>query len=142
MTLDLRQLLLKNGLKITSTRLAILTLLAESTRPIGITSMTKQLEEQKISHPTIYRNILKFVRAGIVRPVHLLHGHVDYELIGHEDTHRIICVSCKKLETFTHCGMEDLMASLAQSSKSFAVISNHALEFFGICKTCHAVKPA
>jgi Fe2+ or Zn2+ uptake regulation protein len=80
------------GYKATPGRLALLDVLIENKKPLGIDSITRRLKERQINmnKVTAYRTLAMLEKIGLVRRVDLRHGHADYEMAGREDHHHLI----------------------------------------------------
>ena len=132
-----KQLLIHSGFKITPSRVAILSLLKETPHPISAQEITDRITEGTSERVTVYRIIQSFIEAGLVREVNLRHGHIDYELAHEEDDHHhMVCVTCGCVEDFEECGADKIAKAVLKKSKLFASVHEHAIELFGICKTC------
>lgn len=132
---DFRQLLRKSGHKTTPSRLAILKVFREAKEPLSAQRVIELLPHT-IDQATVYRTLKSFKEKGILRPVDLRHNHAHYDLAALEHHHHIICLRCGKIENVPHHGVAAMERSIAQSSKHFAEIRQHTLEFYGICKAC------
>lgn len=132
---DLRQILRKSGHKATPSRLAILEAFREAKKPLSAQGVI-ELVPRTIDQATVYRTLRSFKEKGILRPVDLRHNHAHYDLATLDHHHHIICLRCGRIENVPHHGVEAMERSIAQSSRHFAEIHQHALEFYGICKAC------
>ncbi|MEK7612191.1 MAG: Fur family transcriptional regulator [Patescibacteria group bacterium] len=122
------------GLKATPQRLAILGLLFNSSLPLSIKGISKQLPH--IDPVTIYRNTSFLLEKGILRRVELRHGHAHYEIVKAQDHHHLICTACARVEEIAGCDIQILEDTILKKSKHFKSIHEHALEFYGLCKEC------
>jgi Fur family ferric uptake transcriptional regulator len=130
-------LLRSHGLKATPQRLLVLKLLAAQKKPASIAELKKRAGRNKIDNVTLYRSLDSFVEKSLVRPVDLRHGHTDYELVTDpKHHHHIVCENCGKIEEFEWCPDAGLESRLLKKTSNFAKLSDHSLEFFGLCKTC------
>lgn len=134
--MDAKTLLRAHGLKVTPIRVQILAILENTDKPLGIQEIHAELKDTEAHYVSVYRTILTFTQAGIIRTVNLRHGHADYELVDNTDHHHLVCTGCGKIEEFNDCGMDQLIASVLTHTQSFTKITDHALEFFGTCKAC------
>jgi Fur family transcriptional regulator, ferric uptake regulator len=131
---EFKTMLHKADLKATPGRVALLSLLQGSKRPISIQEVMRGLKSEKVDQATVYRTLETLSSKGIVNKINLGHYHADYELAG-DDHHHLICLNCDKVEDFKGCDFTDLQKSALKGS-SFAQIKQHSLELFGLCKTC------
>lgn len=124
------------GHKATPARVAILRTLAAAKRPMNITAMRNSLGEIRTDQATVYRSLEALEASGLIRRVDLRHGHAHYELVGQDDHHHLVCLVCGLVEDFTGCGIDAVIKKTLRQSKQFANVDEHALELFGLCKTC------
>ncbi|MDR3547702.1 MAG: Fur family transcriptional regulator [Candidatus Pacebacteria bacterium] len=132
-------LLRTHGLKATPQRVQVLGLLASARKPVSISELQKKAEKsnEALDSVTLYRSLEMLVENSLARPVDLRHGHTDYELTaGREHHHHIVCVKCGAIEDFEWCPEPDLEKKILRNTKSFAKLTDHSLEFFGVCKKC------
>jgi Fur family ferric uptake transcriptional regulator len=130
-------LLRTHALKATPQRLQVLSLLAAQKKPVSIAELQESAGRDSIDAVTLYRSLDTFVEKSLVRPVDLRHGHVDYELIS-EPTHHhhLVCEKCGAIEDFEWCPDSVLEKKILKQTAKFAKLSDHSLEFFGLCKKC------
>ncbi len=133
--LNFRDLLRKNGLKATPARLAILSLFNETRKPITLKQAANKLKFKQLNLTTLYRNIESLREKQILAPVSLASRDRGYELSSLKHHHHIICEECGKVSDIEKCFAGQIQSSLLKQS-GFAEIKRHALEFFGVCKTC------
>ena len=130
-------LLKERALKATPVLLALLRVLAETHEPMSIPELVAHLpKERKADTVTVYRAIEAFIETGLVRQIHLRHGHMDYEFALHPDHHHLVCTHCGRMEEFADCDMDALVKTVLKQHPSFASIQEHALELFGVCMAC------
>jgi Fe2+ or Zn2+ uptake regulation protein len=123
------------GLKVTPTRSLILGVFAASAcKPINADELYHKLASHALNLVTIYRTLESFEKAGILKRVDLRKGSVYYELAEHHH-HHIVCTECGKTESFEACEVGKLSKQILKQS-SFKNINQHALEFFGVCRSC------
>jgi Fe2+ or Zn2+ uptake regulation protein len=134
---DFRQVLRKSGYKATPSRLAILDALRRAKAPMSAQQVIEALPNG-IDQATVYRTIKSLKGKGILKQIDLRHNHAYYELAELEEHHHLICVECGRVEDVHRCGIEDMQSAVLRSSKHFAEIKTHALEFYGLCRMCAA----
>lgn len=132
-----QSLLHEAGFKATPARLALLVLFKKTGKPISIKYIQEHLGTKDTDQATIYRMVNALLESGVVKYVDLKHGHGHYELASSSHHHHAVCEKCGKIQDVS-CDTKTLQAKILKSS-GFAKISDHSLEFFGICKSC-AVK--
>ena len=138
-TVQFQSILRSRGFKATPGRLALLSALAESSRPLSTPDIVKKLGKRS-DQSTVYRGLDSLSDTGLIRRVDMQHAHAHYELaIGTDHHHHIICRTCHKTEDIHDCEIVSPERSVLKHSHLFADIESHALEFFGTCNDC-AVK--
>ncbi len=132
---NFRTILQSLSLKVTPARLGILDFLAESGGPVDVEAVYKHLAKEHIEadRATVYRILDIFYQKGIITRFEFQEGKFRYELAG-SDHHHLICEECGKIEDIADCGIEELEKTIKRK-KGF-LVKRHALEFFGLCKTC------
>jgi len=130
------ELLKETGLKATPGRIALLRFLQSEKNPLTVKEITKGLGET-LDQVTVYRALEVLAEKGVIRKVDMRHPHAHYEMvIGRAHHHHLICTRCERVEDVPHCETGGLEYRVLQSSKEFATIESHALEFYGVCKKC------
>lgn len=133
---ELVALLRSGGFKATPGRLALLSVLASSAKPLGVPEIVAQLKGE-MDQATVYRALDALYRSGILRRVELEHTHAHYEVVIPGDHHHhIVCTICGRIEDLPECATDDLEQQALTRTKAFATISRHSLEFFGVCRKC------
>ncbi|MGQ0569425.1 MAG: Fur family transcriptional regulator [Armatimonadota bacterium] len=86
------------------------------------------------SHPiglaTVYRALDRFVREGLVEPLHVGDGKVRYGLAAKHHDH-LVCLVCGEWEPLELC----LVRPPRRLSSGFRV-TGHQVEFYGYCARC------
>lgn len=124
------------GLKTTTPRLAILDALNSAKLPFTAQEIHTKIKQQNIDQATVYRNLETLTEVGLIRLVNFQHDHNHYELAKNHH-HHAICQSCGKVVDISQCDLAALEKQVKKIS-GFGMIDHHALEFFGLCKTCNA----
>lgn len=132
---DFEKILREKGLKATPGRVHLLETLFEETTPVTVPYLQKKLTKKlggSLDKVTLYRSLQLMTTLGLVREVDFRHGHAHYELnVLRPHHHHVVC---------TRCGVvSDVDCSVSTPPKkpaSFNKVTDHAVEFFGICKTC------
>ena len=130
-----RNLLRKSGHKATHSRLAILGLFKKSKNPMSAQEVIEALPPT-IDPATVYRTLKTLKEKGIVKQIDLRHNHAHYELVDAAEHHHLICTRCGRIEDVRHCNIEATHAAILREAKHFSEITQHALEFYGVCKSC------
>lgn len=121
--------------RVTPARLAVLAVLEKEKRPLSVEKVISIIGEKNIDYVTAYRTITMLKKAGLVKQIDFQHNHAHYELATLGDHHHVVCVKCDRVADVANCGMEKMEKSALKES-GFQKITQHALEFFGICKQC------
>ncbi len=138
MVKDFNGILKERGFKITGTRLEILGIFSNDCKPINAEYIYKILKNKRVNLVTIYRTLLSFEKAGILKRANLNQESVFYELVGDHHHHHIVCLKCKKVSNFDGCkkDSDSLISKALKQNKDFDSISHHSFDLFGICKKC------
>ncbi len=135
MTYPIQDALRTSGLSVTRHRVSVYELLQKNHQPQSIKVIHQKLQKTGIDQTTVYRILLSFVKAKLVKQIDLGDEYTYFELVDEHDHHHVICQKCKKISDFTGCGINEVIVK-ALTQTGFAQINTHALELFGICKTC------
>ncbi len=129
------QLLKDKGLKSTKGRLEILKFISNQNKPIDVNQIYQGLVAKglKLDPVTIYRALNKLNEVGLVKQVNLREGKLRYEIEG-DHHHHLVCKKCKKIEEIYGEWLQKAEELISKKYQFTAV--EHALEFFGVCKTC------
>jgi Fe2+ or Zn2+ uptake regulation protein len=122
------------GHRATKPRIALLSYLAGIRYPQSILDIAAALKSQ-MNQVTTYRILESFLESGLVREVDLHKGRPLYEL-AHDDHHHIVCTNCDRISEFSDCSVSTLAKRAIAQAKDFAVVNDHSIELFGLCKKC------
>jgi Fe2+ or Zn2+ uptake regulation protein len=132
------QLLVQAGFRITTQRVSILKALAQAQGPQSIDELQTNLPD--IDRVTLYRNLATLAKRGVVYQTDFRTGKALFELQDacalHPHHHHIICSECGVTESVGVCVPQQTHTQLVTTSRTFASIESHTLEFFGTCKRC------
>lgn len=131
--MEASNLLKAANIRATPKRVALLHALREVCEPLSAEILHTRLKG--VDLVTVYRNLQEFVRAGIAQEVRFKDGIVRYE-IAHTHHHHLVCTECGVVEEVEACDIAPLEHNVLKYSRRFKTISEHALEFFGLCKKC------
>ncbi len=132
--MDGRMLLRSRKLRATPKRIRLLEVLHRLERPLAVETLHAQVKGMDLV--TVYRTMQAFVRAGLVREVRFKDAVVRYEFAHGHHHHHLVCTGCGVVEEIEACDVTQLEKNVLKYSQSFTSISEHALEFFGLCKKC------
>ncbi|MEZ3502597.1 MAG: transcriptional repressor [Lachnospiraceae bacterium] len=137
------KLLREKGLKVTTQRLAVLTVLSQ--KPDSHLTAEEIYDLVRVSNPeiglaTVYRTIQVLLELKIVDRIYLDDGYVRYEL-GHvyedEDSHHhhhLICIKCGRVMSFQGDLLEDFEKRI--EDKTGFQIQDHDVKLYGYCTDC------
>jgi len=137
------KLLREKGLKVTTQRLAVLTVLSQ--KPDSHLTAEEIYDLVRVSNPeiglaTVYRTIQMLLELKIVDRIYLDDGYVRYEL-GHvyedEDSHHhhhLICIKCGRVMSFQGDLLEDFEKRI--EDKTGFQIQDHDVKLYGYCTDC------
>ena len=129
---------LKNiGLKATLPRLKILELFQSSAqRHMTAEDVYRQLMQQQldIGLATVYRVLMQFEQADILKRSHFESERAVYELNEGEHHDHLVCLDCGRVEEFHDPDIEALQVKIAKK-KGFE-IADHALSLYAHCSNC------
>lgn len=123
-------------MKVTKNRVAVLDLLITSGKPLSVEDVFKKLKTA--DQVTIYRILNQFVLKGIVYQTDFRSGKAYFEFQDHHH-HHIVCKGCGDLEEVDICLPENFIKKVQGDSSKFKKVSDHALEFFGLCCKCDKI---
>jgi len=126
------------GLKATAPRLKILELFQSSAqRHLTAEDVYRQLMQQQmdIGLATVYRVLMQFEQANILKRSHFESERAVYELNEGEHHDHLVCLDCGRVEEFHDPEIEALQIKIAQT-KGFE-IADHALSLYAHCRNTH-----
>lgn len=137
------KLLREKGLKVTTQRLAVLTVLSQ--KPDSHLTAEEIYDLVKVSNPeiglaTVYRTIQMLLELKIIDRMNLDDGYVRYELCHvYEDEfshhhHHLICVKCGRVMSFQGDLLEEFEKRI--EDKTGFQIQDHDVKLYGYCVDC------
>lgn len=135
--MNIKSLLQEQQLKVTPTRLAVLSFLMNSNHPLAVDEIFNHVldEHNEADKVTIYRILDTLSQKGIIMKFEFGEGKYRYELAG-DDHHHFICESCGEIEDISDCGINEWEKEISKKKK-FS-IKRHSLEFYGVCQLCQS----
>lgn len=133
-SLEMKQQLKTGGLKITPARLGLLDLFKHAKKPLSVKQLGAKLKSFNVDQVTLYRNVESLENLKIIKQINLNHRQAYYELAGGAHHHHLICTNCGKLEDVKIREINLDKAFLKRHG--FSKITDHSLEFFGLCQAC------
>jgi|SRR3989344_2398844 len=132
---DFTEILHEAKQRVTPARLAVLAVLEKEKRPLSVEKIISQIGEKNIDYVTAYRTITALKKVGLLKQIDFQHNHAHFELASLGDHHHVVCVQCDAVADVSSCNV-DAMQKQALKESGFQEITEHSLEFFGICKQC------
>ncbi|HEX2792180.1 MAG TPA: Fur family transcriptional regulator [Candidatus Paceibacterota bacterium] len=121
------------GMRATRQRTALLSLLTAAEGPLPVEALAKR-GKGAFDTATAYRMLEAFQTAGIVHRIELAQGRALFERAGTHH-HHAVCRSCGRIEDVEAC-VPASIDERVRAASGFARIDEHALEFFGLCRSC------
>jgi len=132
---DFKKILREKGFKCTPTRLSIIEIFLNNSKPISADFIFNKLKK-KIDEATVYRSLSSFEKSGILRRVDLRKEAIHFEL-NNDHHHHLVCVKCGIIEDFKENNeIEKILGRIVEKSSRFKIINEHSLELFGVCSRC------
>ncbi len=105
--------------------------------PLSAVSLLEAFSKLNVSvhKTTIYRDLEKLSKLGIIKPIDFGDGVKRFELSDVNHHHHLICTKCTSIEDIELDKDLSKEEQKIEQTKQFKV-SRHSLEFFGICKGC------
>jgi len=96
----------------------------------------------RMGYATVYRTLKIMKEAGLIGEIDVGDGAKRYELKMSQTEHHdhIYCLSCGKIEEFSHREIERLQDRIAR--KMGYKIVKHTMQLFGYCSDCSEKKKA
>ena len=141
MDLDrLKELLIKNGYKVTKQRELIFDTLVKSEdshlSPEELHEIVN-LKDKDIGIATVYRTLLLFEELGIVYKLDFDDNRYRYEIVSEDEKHHhhhLICSSCSKVIEVKGDLLDNVETDI-EKTYNFK-IKDHDLKFYGLCSEC------
>ncbi len=130
----LASLLREAGFRATPRRVSLIAAFEQARKPLSV-SAARDLAEASMDTATAYRAIKELAAAGILRQVDFRQGFAAYEIAGPHDHHHLVCVRCRRVEDFA-CDIAAITRKALRASRHFRSVDQHALELFGVCRSC------
>lgn len=126
----------ENGIKLTDQRKELLELLLRVHAPLTAEDIFLQL---KAINPaaclaTVYRNLDVLVANEVVRQMRLSGNKREYEIIGDDHYHYLICVGCNRTVKLENCPLHHYEERVV--AETDFIITEHRLSMYGYCPQC------
>jgi Fe2+ or Zn2+ uptake regulation protein len=139
LTTDFRSSIKNLNLKVTPKRIAILDILAGEPVYVSPEKVWQEMKGRfgKIGLSTVYRNLEDLAQGGLlIKIVHPDRKLYYYYCPNREASHHhhFVCVSCRRVEDLSFCGLEEIEREVENTLKGSVV--SHLLQVFGRCERC------
>jgi Fur family zinc uptake transcriptional regulator len=128
------------GLRLTSLRRQVLTILSESSSPLGayaIIDQLSRLEGKPIAPPTVYRTLEFFLEHGFVYKIESRNAYAPCEHLGHAHHGALLlCEKCGRSDEIEDVKLDRLLQEAAKRA-GFAP-HRQMIELVGLCRDCAA----
>ena len=138
------------GYRITEGREAILDVLSESEAHLSAEDIYIKVHPHypNVGLTTIYRTLDVLSGLGMLHKLEIGDGRARYELAegpkGPHHHHHLVCTECHRIVDYTDFIKEELEllreTEQGLSKKYGFKISNHQIQFYGICDSCNSNK--
>lgn len=128
--------MIKNkGLRITPARVAVLSILSESRKPLDIASIFNLISKRRVDadQATIYRIIENFIQKDLITRLQFQEKKFFYEA-KREEHHHALCTNCGRIEDVSKCNIKRLEVEVERNTGF--IVKSHSLEFYGLCNNC------
>jgi Fur family ferric uptake transcriptional regulator len=120
-------------------REAMLSILSRSKQPVSAYEILEVLAKRgkSFNKTTVYRELEILKRLGSVRELFLRNDVALYELSG-EHHHHVLCTTCGNIRPIHLPEPKEWVAEKLVLEDGF-LVTDHSLEFFGVCRKCQLV---
>lgn len=124
------------GVKLTDQRTELLELLVEAHAPVTAEEifLLMKAKNPAVCLATVYRNLDLLVSKEVVRQMQLSGNKREYELVGDEHYHYLVCLGCNKTVKLENCPLHHYEAKVCAETE-FTIIE-HRLSMYGYCPAC------
>ena len=135
--INLQENLHQKGLRMTSQRKLVMSVLKQSATPLSAQSIHQRVLDQnkEIGLASVYRTLTLLTDLGLIRRVHDHEDCQGYVLASPGHHHHLVCRLCGRAVEFS--GADDLskFISFIEENTGFT-IEEHLLQFYGVCPEC------
>jgi|GEM_PF-61363 len=139
------QRLRSKNLRYTSSRRALVEILASTDRPLTIPEILEQ--DSGLAQSSAYRNLTELIQAGVVHRLiagdEYSHFELAEDLTSHH--HHLVCTQCGRVADITLSDEVEQSINRALEAAASSVgfkAEQHRLDLVGHCASCAADKPA
>lgn len=130
------------GLRATTARRLVLTMLDVASGPVGASQLASGLGGRLPASDlgSVYRVLETFLALGVVRQVHLGGGAARYALRGEDEPEYLLCEGCGATRTVDAHLLDDLRVQIDARFGLRPRFSSYPLA--GLCRRCLTVNPS
>lgn len=127
----------RQGYRLTPARKAIITWILDCPRPFLSKELITGIDNLNITvnDSTVYRELNFLIRQGLVKTLTLESGNTHYESALTDHHHHLYCVACRSIQDIM-CNKSAVFEIENQAIQQGFKITNHQIEFQGICRKC------
>lgn len=127
-----------SGLRLTKTRRSLILLFKARHIPLSVPEIlaTLRVEKVVVNKTTVYRELARLEKFGIIEKVQLGERKQYYELASRTHHHHLVCLRCDQVEDVDMNEQVLLQQEQKASREKQFTILRHSLEFFGLCGQC------
>jgi len=92
------------------------------------------LHRRDVDLSTVYRTLETLHNLGIVSKTDLGHGCTEYEIVGEQPHHHLVCQHCRRVIELDNAYLAPLTETIRQDFDFDPMSSHYAI--FGICQAC------
>lgn len=125
-------------LRRTKNREVILNVLHGANGPLAPPQVVEACHDlgRQANKTTIYRELERMEKAGVVQKVILSDRKQYFELTERGHHHHLVCTSCDEMQDISLEDAQLITEAQTIGKKYNFLITTHTIEFFGLCKQC------
>ena len=114
---NLEQLIRASGLKVTTSRLKVLSEILSMRRPFSVADIYHQLHNsgKAVGLATVYRSLISFSEAGLVHKLAVQNGEAIFQATGNNSHSHVFCQQCGKIENIDDPDVERLKHEVSKN---------------------------
>lgn len=129
-----------NNIRLTQTRKRLISALSLEQVPLSVPDIMDWFvkNSHSVHKTTLYRDLLLFETAGMIRQIDFGDGTKRYEPVNSGHHHHLICENCQSVTDVSL--PNDMVEQERQINATHQFkINRHSLEFFGLCHNCQII---
>ncbi|MFZ2300199.1 MAG: Fur family transcriptional regulator [Candidatus Moraniibacteriota bacterium] len=135
---EILEVLRSCALRLTKTRKALIELFSRHETPLSVPDILHELKRVRIdvNKTTVYRELERLGKLGIVETVRLDDRKRYYELVSRGHHHHLVCLRCDQVADIDVNEQALFAEERTMNREQQFTILRHSLEFFGLCRSC------